>query len=194
MYGAIAGAAVSVIGSALASQQAAKEKRERDALIERKEARINNELNFANRDRSQDATNQNLLNQGREISQELISRAQGMNAVGGGTEASIATAKQAAAKSNADAVASAVVNSEQARQAEIGAIRGDLSNVENTKINNKNADIQSAIEKGNNFQKAGNSLMSADSQSYLTSGKGAFENMFGKKNITATGGNGGGIV
>lgn len=194
MYGAIAGAAVSVIGSALASQQAAKEKRERDALIERKEARINNELNFANRDRSQDATNQNLLNQGREISQELISRAQGMNAVGGGTEASIATAKQAAAKSNADAVASAVVNSEQAKQAEIGAIRGELSNVENTKINNKNADIQSAIEKGNNFQKAGNNLMSADSQSYLTSGKGAFENMFGKKKTTATGGNGGGIV
>jgi len=184
MYAAIAGAAVSALGSVLASKQAAKEKEERDALIKQKEARINNQINYANRDRSQDATNVNLLNQGRAISQEMINRAEGMNAVGNGSEAAIATAKQAAAKQNADTVASAVVNSETARQSDLASLNGQQNEVENLKINNKNADISSAVQKGNNFQTAGSGLISADANSYLNSGKGVFQSMFGKKTVT----------
>lgn len=187
MIGAIAGLATSAIGSALASKQAAKEKQKRDALVQQKEGRINNEINFANRDRSQDATYQHLLTQGREISQEMVNNAQAMNAMGGGTEAGIATAKQQAAKANADAVAGAVVNSEQARQNELASLRGERSQVENLQINNKNADVQSAINMASNFADAGTGLMTADLKSHLDTGRGAFENLFKKGKVKQTG-------
>lgn len=182
MIGAIAGLATSAIGSVLASKEAAKAAKERDRLIREREQRIDDERAYnTNRDWSQTVTNQTLINQGREMGRQMIECAEAQKAMGMGSDASLAAARQAATDQADNLTKQAMINGEQAAQHAEDMYQQQRAGVDNMKMGVQSDRMQQAAKMGSNFADAGVGLISQDAQSHLATGRGAFENMFRKK-------------
>lgn len=188
MIGAIAGLATSVIGSALASKKAAEAAQERDRLISEREARISNDRAYERYlDRSQTVTNQALLTQGRELGKQMIERAEGQRALGLGSDATVAAAMQTAASQADNLTKQAMINGEQAAQQAENRYQEQKAGVDKMKMDVQTGKMVEAAKMGSNFADAGTGLIGSDLKSYLDTGRGAFENIFRKKNVKTTG-------
>lgn len=113
--GAAAGLASSLIGGAKAADAAREAKREQRMAEARENAWYNRRYN---EDYLDTAAGQNLLRKAKDFATTQWKKAEGARAVGGGTEASAAMAKEAGNKMVGDSVANIAAN-DQARKAQV---------------------------------------------------------------------------
>lgn len=113
--GAAAGLASSLIGGAKAADAAREAKREQRRAEARENAWYNRRYN---EDYLDTAAGQNLLRKAKDFANTHWKKAEGARAVGGGTEASAAMAKEAGNKMVGDSVANIAAN-DQARKAQV---------------------------------------------------------------------------
>lgn len=113
--GAAAGLASSLIGGAKAADAAREAKREQRRAEARENAWYNRRYN---EDYLDTAAGQNLLRKAKDFANTQWKKAEGARAVGGGTEASAAMAKEAGNKMVGDSVANIAAN-DQARKAQV---------------------------------------------------------------------------
>lgn len=115
LAGAAIGLASSLIGGAKAADAAREAKREQRRAEARENAWYNRRYN---EDYLDTAAGQNLLRKAKDFANTQWKKAEGARAVGGGTEASAAMAKEAGNKMVGDSVANIAAN-DQARKAQV---------------------------------------------------------------------------
>ena len=115
LAGAAIGLASSLIGGAKAADAAREAKREQRRAEARENAWYNRRYN---EDYLDTAAGQNLLRKAKDFANSQWKKAEGARAVGGGTEASAAMAKEAGNKMVGDSVANIAAN-DQARKAQV---------------------------------------------------------------------------
>lgn len=180
MIGAIIGAATSVAGGIMGGVNAAKAQREAKNQLNRSHTETSDALRRQiNQDYTQTAQAQAALNAAKENFDNRIGQAEGAQAVAGGTDASVAQAKQQANDAMANAVSNVAVNGEQmARQAENQQI-AENQNYRNQMANIATQKAAANAQAGSQAMQAGLNLAAADMQSHLDNGKGIFEKKYG---------------
>lgn len=183
--GALIGAGISIAGGIISSQKAKKAKKRQQAELDAQKSSNENWYNRRyNEDYTQTATAQALLTKARQYADDTYKRAAGAAKVGGASTESAALAKQAGDK---------VISDVMGNIAAQGDARKD--NIELQYMQNKNAyanqqmqmyqqQAQNSIAAGNSILQAGMGMAGADIMSHLNSGKGLFDNLFKKNNIT----------
>lgn len=165
MYGAIIGAAAGLAGGVIGAVNSAKARKRQQAILDK---RARQQEDVYNRDYYKDYTQtasaQSALNRAREIYQGGINSAKATQAVMGGTEESIAAAKQHANDAVAQTTAQIAVNGE-AQQAHAQ----DRYSTQQDAISNAKAGIESDIatqnaKAGSEAIKAGVGLAQADAE------------------------------
>lgn len=181
MIGAIIGAGASVASSLIGGAQA--KKAAANANKELADQRRKNEEWYNrrfNEDYTQSAEAQAAMTRARELAREQMAAARGASAVMGGTEAGVAAQQQAANKMLADTM-SGIAQQGQARKDAVesqylereAALSQQQQNVYNQQAAN-------SIAAANAGMQAGMSLLGADMQARLDSGKGLFESLWKK--------------
>ena len=155
--GAGIGLASSLIGGASASRAARKAEQRQRAQEAREEAWYNRRYN---EDYGDTAAGQNLLRRAREFRDENVKRAQGAQAVTGGTEAATAMAKEAGNKMMGDTIAN-IAATDQARKANADNIH--LQNQERFAQMDMNREQQRAQNITEAAQNASNAIMQGTS-------------------------------
>lgn len=121
------------------------------------------------------------MTKARELANEQMAAARGASAVMGGTEAGVAAQQQAANEMLADTVSGIAQNAQARKDAvESQYMQTDaaLSQQQQAVYNQQAANSTAAANAG---MQAGMSLLGADMQSRLDSGKGLFESLWKKK-------------
>lgn len=182
MIGAIAGAVGGLASSVWGGMQASKAAKKANAELANQ--RQKNEDWYRrryNEDYTQTAEAQAAMTRARELAREQMASARGAAAVMGGTEAGVAAQQQAANKMLADTM-SGIAQQGQARKDAVesqylqtdAALSQQQQNVYNQQAANSTAAANAGMQ-------AGMSLLGADMQAKLDSGKGLFESLWKKK-------------
>lgn len=176
--GAAAGALGSIIGGASASKNARKARKELEKQGKQ------NESWFAGK-MGEDLTNradiQAALARGRQSMMDSITKAEGTQAVTGGTEAGVLASRQAAAEAMANATANAAAQVAQEKNAAESQYLATKNNISNQRVNTYNQMAQNNTMAANQAMSAGMGLATADMQAHLDTGGGLFESLFKKK-------------
>lgn len=171
--------ASSVIGGIQAKKAAQKAQDELNKQGE--QARLDYERRY-NQDYTQTAGAQAALGRAREAAADMVRNARGVQAVMGGGNAAVKTAQDAGAKIISDTTAS-IASQAQGRQdaadSEYAARRDALSGRMYDLYNQRAANSAAAASAG---MQAGMGMMGADYQSYLSTGRGAFDGLFNSAN------------
>lgn len=182
MIGAIIGAGASVasslIGGAQAKKAAANANKELADQRKKNEEWYNRRFN---EDYTQSADAQAAMTRARELAREQMAAARGASAVMGGTEASIAAAQGAANDMLADTMSGIAQNAtarKDAVESQYLQTEAALSDAQRQVYNQQAANSIAAANAG---MQAGMSLLGADMQAKLDSGKGLFESLWAKK-------------
>lgn len=176
MIGAIIGAAASLAGGitgAVSANKAAKRAKEQlNTSHDETTAALRKQIN---QDYTQTAQAQSALRDAKQAFDERIGQMQGQQAVAGGTDASVAQAKQQANNAMGNAVSNIATQGEQlARTAENQQI-AENQNYRNQMANIENNKAQANAQAGSQAMQAGMNLAMADMQSHLDNGKGLLE-------------------
>jgi hypothetical protein len=182
MIGAIIGAAGSVASSIIGGVQAknAAENANKELAAQRQKNEDWYQRRY-NEDYTQSAEAQAAMTRARELAREQMASARGASAVMGGTEAGIAAQQQAANNMLADTM-SGIAEDAQARKDAVESqyMQTDaaLSQQQQAVYNQQAANSTAAANAG---MQAGMSLLGADAQAYMDSGKGLFGSMWRNK-------------
>lgn len=182
MIGAIIGAAGSVASSIIGGIQAknAAENANKELAAQRQKNDDWYRRRY-NEDYTQTAEAQAAMTRARELAREQMASARGASAVMGGTEAGIAAQQQAANNMLADTM-SGIAEGAQARKDAVESqyMQTDaaLSQQQQAVYNQQAANSTAAANAG---MQAGMSLLGADAQAYMDSGKGLFGSMWRNK-------------
>lgn len=134
-----------------------------------------------NEDYTQSAEAQAALNKAREYANESIKRAEGTQAVMGGTDEAVANAKEAAAEAVANATTAIASQATAMKDAVDAQYRQTQDAIDNARIGIQNQQAQNSAQAGGQALQAGLNLAMADAQAHLDHGKGVFASMFAKK-------------
>lgn len=169
--------ASSLIGGAQAKKAAANANKELADQRKKNEEWYNRRFN---EDYTQSAEAQAAMTRARELAREQMAAARGASAVMGGTEAGVAAQQQAANKMLADTM-SDIAQQGQARKDAVESqylqTEAALSDAQRQVYNQQAANSTAAANAG---MQAGMSLLGADMQAKLDSGKGLFESLWKK--------------
>lgn len=155
LAGAAIGLASSLIGGAKAADAAREAKREQRRAEARENAWYNRRYN---EDYLDTAAGQNLLRKAKDFANTQWKKAEGARAVGGGTEASAAMAKEAGNKMVGDSVANIAAN-DQARKAQVDNMHRNAE--ERFTQMNMNRELNRAQNITTASQNASNAILSA---------------------------------
>jgi hypothetical protein len=141
-----------------------------------------------NEDYTQSAEAQAALTQAREQAKDMVRRAEGTQAIMGGTDESVNATREAAANAVADAT-TAIASQATARKDAVESqylAKKDAISQQQQAVQNQQA--QANAQMGSQALQAGLGLASADASSILGTGKGMFDNLFKKKQEGGTNG------
>lgn len=182
MIGSIVGAAAGVAGGIIGGISASKARKKANKVLDQQEK--DNEQWYKRKsgeDYTQSAEAQSALNRAREMADEQYKRAAGAAAVGGGTEESVALAKQGANDMVSDTMEGIATNATARKDAAEQQYLQKKENIANQRVSIYTQQAASAAQAGSQAMSAGMGVVGADMQSYLSNGKGLFETMFKKK-------------
>lgn len=134
-----------------------------------------------NEDYTQSAEAQAALNRAREYANESIRRAEGTQAVMGGTDEAVAEARQKANEAVANATTAIASQATARKDAVESQYKTTQDGITDARIGVQNQQAQNSAQAGQNALNAGMGLAMADAQAHLDHGRGIFENMFKAK-------------
>lgn len=188
MYGALIGLGASLASSFIGGNSAAKERQKQENLL--KQQKLDNDAWWrrkSNEDYVQGANAQAVLAKSRDILLDSIRSAEGAKAVSGGTDASVAQAKQAANNAIADATSGIVVNGEARKGAAESQYLDTKANLDARQADIYGQHASDITNSTNQVMQAGMNLAANDVVSHMDDGKGLFESAFGKNGTTQAG-------
>lgn len=182
MIGAIIGAGASIASSLIGGAQAKRAAENANKELENQRKKNEDWYNRRfNEDYTQSPEAKAAMTRARELAREQMAAARGASAVMGGTEAGVAAQQQAANKMLADTM-SGIAQQGQARKDAVESqylqTEAALSDAQRQVYNQQAANSTAAANAG---MQAGMSLLGADMQAKLDSGKGLFESLWKKK-------------
>lgn len=187
MIGAIIGAAAGLAGSVIGGINANKKAKEAMRQVEASHSEATSALRKQiNQDYTQTAAAQAALSRAREMYQQGINNANGRQAVMGGTDASVAAAKESAAGGIADVTSNIAQQGQQLQNSAENALIAENQQYRQQKAGIYNQQAAANSQAGSQAMQAGMSLAIADAQSHIDTGKGVFGETFGKGSAQKT--------
>lgn len=181
--GAVAGIAGSLIGGAKASKAAKRARRMLDKKEKENQAWYDRRYN---EDYTQSAEAQAALSNARKYAQDAMSRAEGTQAVMGGTDEAMQSARTSANNMIADATTTIASQATARKDAIEQQYRQTKDAITDAKIGIQNQQAANSSQAGSQVLNAGLDMAMADAQAHLDGGRGLFESMFKKKDSTTT--------
>lgn len=181
MIGAVIGAAAGLAGSVIGGIQANKKAKEAMRQVDMSHTEATSALRKQiNQDYTQTAAAQAALARARELYQQGLNNANGTNAVMGGTDASVAAAKQTAANGLADVTSNIAQQGQQLQTSAENALIAENQQYRQQMANIYSQQAAANAQAGSQAMQAGMGLAMADAQSHIDTGKGVFGETFGK--------------
>lgn len=186
MIGAIIGAVGSIAAAGISAASSRKQQKRADAERKRQQQRLDEWYGkHGSEDTMQLADVQAALNSVREMSREQIAAARGRSAVMGGSTQEVAAAQESANRMTGDVARSIAATGTARKDAADDVYRTGSSTLAADRINNYNTRAAAIADAGNTAISSGMSMVGADAQSYLDSGRGLFENLWKNRNNKA---------
>ncbi len=186
MIGSIIGGIASLAGGIFGGLSSASKMRKAEAELKGQRQKNEDWYNRRyNEDYTQTAEAQSILNQAREAAREQMQAAVGRQAVMGGTDESLQSARESGQKLISDTLKDVGVLGQQRKSAIENQYLQRGQSISDQYRQLYTGQAQQSAAAGSQMMNAGMGLVSADLSSQMNTGKGLFSTLFGSKKTSA---------